>query len=226
MSSEHAFGLLRILERDGFVIYPTKGVSMYPLLREGKTLVRLEALSGAPSVYDVVLFKRRNALVLHRIVAAGKDYFFISGDNTRSFEKVRRDAVKAVMKGYFREDGEYVAADSAENSLFTLTRWKGFCDRPFFTEETVRANIESGDLSDYQSFLDRGAEAPEALPSNKEALRLIRRFKRKAFLRRVFPEFKKLKQEYPVLEKAPALLPFVWAARCFKKLTKRPGHKI
>lgn len=226
MSPEHAFGLLRILERDGFVIYPTKGVSMYPLLREGKTLVRLEALSEDPSIYDVVLFKRRDALVLHRVVALKKDYFYICGDNSKAFEKVPRDDVKAVMKGYFREDGGFTAADSPENVSFTARRWKDFCDRPFFEESAARSMIENEDLADYLMFAgpaETGGEPPR-LPTNKEALQIIRRHKRRCFWRRIFPPFEKLKTEYPVLEKAPVLLPFVWISRCFKKVFRPQKH--
>ena len=61
----------RELKENGRLIYSNRGVSMYPLIRQGKDLVVIEPVSGRLKKYDVPLYKRSNdshVYVLHRII--------------------------------------------------------------------------------------------------------------------------------------------------------------
>ena len=89
---------LQILQETGCLIYTTRGVSMRPLLRQGKDVVVIETPKGPCKKYDTVLFLRPNGkYVLHRILKDFGDQYWIVGDNCVSGETVRRDQIIGVM---------------------------------------------------------------------------------------------------------------------------------
>ena len=47
-----------ILEKDGKLVYKTKGVSMNPMLYQNRDLVVIEVPRGRLKKYDVALYKR------------------------------------------------------------------------------------------------------------------------------------------------------------------------
>jgi len=103
-----------LLVSEQFVIYPIKGTSMLPLLDEDHDLVRLEKVTGELKKYDVALFVRPSgALVLHRIMEVGKKYCVFCGDNQKTPEKVRRDAIIATAVGFYKGE-KYIPADDGE----------------------------------------------------------------------------------------------------------------
>jgi hypothetical protein len=74
----------RELKENGRLIYSNRGVSMYPLIRQGKDLVVIEPVSGRLKKYDVPLYKRSNdshVYVLHRIIKVRENDYVIRGDN-------------------------------------------------------------------------------------------------------------------------------------------------
>ena len=95
----------------GYAVVPISGTSMLPLLKEGETLVELEAI-GLRQLKkgDVVLYKKNEGtLVLHRIIKAeGEDAFITLGDHQfKNAEKVSKEQIIAVAKGFFM-NGCYV----------------------------------------------------------------------------------------------------------------------
>ena len=100
-----------ILERDGTLIYKTKGVSMQPMLRENRDLVVIARREGPLKKYDVAFYKRGKAYVLHRVIrTAGEDYL-IRGDNTYTIEKVPQEAVLGVLTDFRRKEKNYSVND-------------------------------------------------------------------------------------------------------------------
>ena len=73
----------QILKEKGILVYPNAGVSMMPLLRQGKDLMVIRARgSERLGRWDAVLFKRRNGqYVLHRILKIREKDYVICGDN-------------------------------------------------------------------------------------------------------------------------------------------------
>lgn len=72
------------LKENGRLIYSNRGVSMYPLIRQGKDLVVIEPVSGRLKKFDVPLYKRSNdshVYVLHRIIKVRENDYVIRGDN-------------------------------------------------------------------------------------------------------------------------------------------------
>jgi hypothetical protein len=71
------------LERYGNLVYKCKGYSMMPLIRQGRDLVeivRKEQGEGC-SKYDVVLYKRGERYILHRILKVTNNGYVIAGDH-------------------------------------------------------------------------------------------------------------------------------------------------
>lgn len=100
-----------ILQRDGRLIYKTKGTSMEPMLRQNRDLVIIEVPSAHLRKYDVALYKRGDLYVLHRVIDVKDGYYCIRGDNTYAIEKVPFDAVIGVLKSFNRKGKLYDVSD-------------------------------------------------------------------------------------------------------------------
>lgn len=87
------------LDKNGTLAYTNVGVSMLPLLRQGRDVMVIRK-KGADRCrkYDAVLFKRRNGqYVLHRIVKVLEQGYYIIGDNCVSGEFVQEDQVLGIL---------------------------------------------------------------------------------------------------------------------------------
>ena len=94
------------------VQFTTRGISMYPLLRNGKDQVVLEPLPEKLKKYDLPLYQRDNGqYVLHRIVKVGETFTCI-GDHQFDYETgIRQDQMIAIASGFYRR-GKYCSAHS------------------------------------------------------------------------------------------------------------------
>ena len=89
--------------------YTNVGVSMLPLLRQGKDLFVLEKKkSGRCNVGDVVLYRRKNQYVLHRIVEVRANDYVILGDNCIKREYgITDNNILGVMVSFVRGGKNY-----------------------------------------------------------------------------------------------------------------------
>ena len=93
------------LEEHGSMTYSNVGVSMLPLLRQGRDLFTVEKKGTARcKKYDVVLYRRPSAsYVLHRIIEVRDKDYVILGDNCITKEYgITDDDIIAVMTGFVR----------------------------------------------------------------------------------------------------------------------------
>jgi hypothetical protein len=75
-----------------------QGISMLPLLRQGKDSVELTALPDRLRTYDLPLYRAPSGkYVMHRIVAVEPDHYVCLGDNTYAFEHVRPEQMVALV---------------------------------------------------------------------------------------------------------------------------------
>ena len=94
-----------VLEREGFLLLNTKGVSMEPMLHEGREQSLIRPLEGKPKKNDVILFRRKNgALVLHRVVGKRGESFILRGDNCYGSELVPTSQMLGRLEGYYAQD--------------------------------------------------------------------------------------------------------------------------
>lgn len=108
MSEEMTFE--ELLNRDGHLAFTNKGVSMMPLLRQGKDvmLIRKKGPERCKRL-DAVLFRRprrrkeQDAYVLHRILRINPDgSYWIVGDNCVTGDTVREEQVIGILTGVVR----------------------------------------------------------------------------------------------------------------------------
>ena len=92
-----------ILARDGVLVYKTRGVSMEPMLRQNRDLVVIRVPVSRLQRYDVALYRRGDAYVLHRVIEVGKDHYLIRGDNTYTLEHVPDGAIIGVLTEFQRK---------------------------------------------------------------------------------------------------------------------------
>ena len=51
-----------LLQRDGVLIYKTRGVSMRPMLKQDRDLVIIRPVEGRLKKYDIPLYRRKNGI--------------------------------------------------------------------------------------------------------------------------------------------------------------------
>ncbi len=111
-NNEKNYSFEELLDRDGVFAYTNIGVSMLPLLRENKDII--EIIRKGPercNKYDVVLYKRGNRYILHRIVKVLSSGYYIVGDNCVRLEKdITDDKILGVMTRIVR-DGKTISVD-------------------------------------------------------------------------------------------------------------------
>ncbi len=100
------------IKSGGNVSFTPMGVSMYPMLRNGRDSVVLSPLPDRLKKYDVILYRRANGkYVLHRIIGVGEKYTCI-GDNQYQKEKgIEHSQVIAVVTSFTRKGKEYSVND-------------------------------------------------------------------------------------------------------------------
>ena len=102
-----------LLHKDGYIVYTTVGTSMRPLLRTRKDIVEIRKKGpDRCRKYDVVLYKRGEKYILHRILEILPDgKYIIAGDNTTFLEKdITDDRILGVMTRIIR-DGKSINVD-------------------------------------------------------------------------------------------------------------------
>ena len=102
-----------VLARYETLTYANVGVSMLPLLRQGRDLFTVRR-KGAERCRrgDVVLYKRKEQYVLHRVVEVRTDDYVILGDNCSAKEYGVRDAdILGVMTGFVRNGKEHSVSE-------------------------------------------------------------------------------------------------------------------
>ena len=90
------------------VRFSPKGISMLPMLREGKDTVTLSAPPDRLKKYDIPLYRRDDGkYVLHRVVSVDGNYTCI-GDNQFVYEpNIRPDQIIALVTAFSRGEKEH-----------------------------------------------------------------------------------------------------------------------
>ncbi len=106
------------LESYGRLTYRFSGVSMKPMLRQGKdSFTVVKKTVERCKKYDVVLYRRGEQYVLHRVVKVLPKGYVILGDNCLNKEKnIREEQILGVMESFTRGEKQI----SAENFWYKL----------------------------------------------------------------------------------------------------------
>ena len=107
-----------LLKRDGTLVYKTSGVSMLPMLRQNRDLVVIRAPVFRPRRYDVVLYRRGDRYILHRVLKVLPEGYVIAGDHNTFLERdVTDDMILGVMTRVIR-NGRSVTMDDPKYRLY------------------------------------------------------------------------------------------------------------
>lgn len=128
------------LKQNGKITYSNVGVSMLPLIRQGKDLFTIEKNDGNRYKRgDVVLFARgKDKYVLHRIIKVLPDEYVILGDNCINPERGIKDSdIHGKMISFVRNGKEH----SINEKRYRLYTWYILTFNPvrvFFKKRWIR----------------------------------------------------------------------------------------
>lgn len=101
------------LKREGKYVGPTAGVSMLPMLKEGRDTIVVRPASGKLSPLDVALYRRNGDYVLHRVISVTEKGYVIRGDNCYSDEQVSEERILGVLTEFFRGNKHFFCTDKS-----------------------------------------------------------------------------------------------------------------
>lgn len=93
-----------ILKRDNVWISTTAGTSMWPMLRDRRDTIVVRPVEGRLRPYDVALYRRDNAYILHRVIKMTAEGYRIMGDNCMAYEEVPESAILGRLDEFWRDE--------------------------------------------------------------------------------------------------------------------------
>lgn len=98
---------------------PFQGISMLPMLRQGRDSVELAPLPERLKKYDLPVYQLPSGkYVMHRVVDVKQDHYICNGDNLVQMEKVYHHQMVALVSAFTR-DGKRMEADDP--------RYRAYC---------------------------------------------------------------------------------------------------
>ena len=101
--------LENLLAETGKIMWKCRGVSMKPLVRQGRDLIVIERPGMPLEKYDIALYRKdkprdgsKREYVLHRVIDVEDDRYIILGDNCVNLEYVPKEAVVGKMTARVR----------------------------------------------------------------------------------------------------------------------------
>lgn len=108
-----------LLEKEGKIVYTNAGFSMLPLLRQYKDIIEISKKgTGRCKKYDVVLYKRGNKYILHRILKVLPDGYLIAGDGCRVVERDITDENILGVMTRIQRNGKSITPDNKWYNLY------------------------------------------------------------------------------------------------------------
>lgn len=95
------------------VRFTPRGISMCPMLRDGRDIVVISPVKGSLKKYDLPLYRREDGqFVLHRIIACGHNEYTCIGDNQFVSEHgVRQEQMIGTVSAFVRNGRERSVTD-------------------------------------------------------------------------------------------------------------------
>lgn len=97
----------------GYLLYTSVGFSMLPLLKQKRDIIEIRKKESLRcKKYDVVLYKRANRYILHRILKVLPDGYIIAGDNNTFIETdITDESILGVMTKVIK-NGKEISPDN------------------------------------------------------------------------------------------------------------------
>ena len=129
--AENKYSIEEILALTGKYVGPTGGVSMQPMLKEGRDTIVVLPKKERLKRLDVALYKVDGKYLLHRVIQPIDGGYIIRGDNCYENEKIPEDAVFGVLSEFFQKDKHYFVNDQ-KYLKYAEKRIKSYPRRKFF----------------------------------------------------------------------------------------------
>ena len=102
-----------VLADEGMLVTTTMGVSMRPMLREGRDVIVVRPLPRGERlrVGDVPLYRVGDRYVLHRVIGVHDGWYAIRGDNCVTVERVTDAQVLGRLEEWYRGERHGTTAD-------------------------------------------------------------------------------------------------------------------
>ena len=98
---------------------PFRGVSMLPMLRQGKDAVEIAPLPEKLKKYDLPVYQYPSGkIVMHRVVDVRNDCYVCLGDNTWEYEYIAPEQMIAVVSA-FRRGNKRIEVDNRWYRLYS-----------------------------------------------------------------------------------------------------------
>lgn len=108
-----------ILDKYGKYTGLTKGISMQPMIHQGKDNIIVVKTNERLKKYDVPVYINSNGqYVMHRVVEVHDDHYIIMGDNCNYKEHVTDDKICGKLVGYYHFGKKYI--DLEKNIVYKL----------------------------------------------------------------------------------------------------------
>ena len=120
-----------IIRLNGKFVGPTMGVSMLPMLKEGRDTIVVSAKTERLKRLDVALYKRDGKYILHRVLQPIDGGYIIRGDNCYEDENIPEDAVFGDLTEFFQKD-KHTFVDDKKYLKYVNKRLKSYPIRKFF----------------------------------------------------------------------------------------------
>lgn len=105
-----------------FKIFPN-GISMEPLIHQGRDAVYIKKPEGRLKKYDIAFFKRANGeYVLHRVIKVLPESYHFCGDNQWQVERGIKDSQIIGIVTKLEIDGKTVETNDEEYIQYVKTR--------------------------------------------------------------------------------------------------------
>ena len=112
--------MMECLESGHSFTFSPKGVSMLPMLKEGRDTVTLSPICGELRKYDLPLYRRPDGkFILHRVVETGASYTCV-GDNQFQLEKGVDPSWCIAVVTSFRHNGKEYRSDQLSYRIYCV----------------------------------------------------------------------------------------------------------
>lgn len=111
----------QVIQQKGCWVSTVEGHSMMPMLRQGQDIIVVEQKPLKIKKYDVVLIRRENKLVLHRVVKVYKTGFLFVGDNSFYKETINYEQIIGILKEFYQGD-KLISVDNKKYRRYAFFR--------------------------------------------------------------------------------------------------------
>ena len=120
IDEQNNYTISSYLDKSGYIIYTNVGCSMLPLLRQRRDIIEIRKKApGRCKKYDVVLYRRCNKYILHRILRVLPNGYLIAGDHNTFVETdVTDEMILGIMTRVIR-NGKTICTNSLLYRLYT-----------------------------------------------------------------------------------------------------------